>query len=122
MGFELKNKGTEIEICGIKYIYVTNQETINARAKIMNEIEALKADENKIENMNVMIKAMCDFVEDTFGGGTVEQIFGTNGKLKADFFDLLSLTKYIIDETSKCELSTMKKYAVIPDAVRKGKK
>ena len=59
----------------------------------MNEIEALKADENKIENMNVMIKAMCDFVEDTFGEGTVEQIFGTNGKLKADFFDLLSLHK-----------------------------
>ena len=121
MSFELKNTKKIVEICGKEYEYKTSLVTQQAREKIINEIEGLKKEKDGLKAIQRMIKSMCDYIEDTFGQGTVDSIFGESGSKNTDYADLLDLTLYIIEETSNLEKKQFEKYKVIPDKERTGK-
>ena len=121
MSFELKNTKKIVEICGKEYEYKTSLVTQQAREKIIHEIEGLKKEKDGLKAIQRMIKSMCDYIEDTFGQGTVDSIFGESGSKNTDYADLLDLTLYIIEETSNLEKKQFEKYKVIPDKERTGK-
>lgn len=118
MAFEFKDNRKLIEICGKEYEYKTSEQTQKAREKIISELATLKKEKDQLKAMQRMIKAMCDFIEDTFGQGTVDSIFGDSGSKNADVADLLDLTQYIIFETAKLEEKQFSKYKIIPDSER----
>ena len=121
MAFEFKNTKKIVEICGKEYEYKTSLATQQAREKIIHEISNLKKEKDSLKAIQILIKSMCDYIEDTFGKGTVDSIFGESGSMNTDYADLLDLTLYIIEETSNLEKKQFEKYKVVPDSERIGK-
>lgn len=121
MSFEFKNTKKIVEICGKEYEYKTSLQTQQAREKIIHEIGSLKKEKDSLKAIQILIKSMCDYIEDTFGKGTVDSIFGESGSMNTDYADLLDLTLYIIEETSSLEKKQFEKYKVVPDKERTGK-
>ena len=123
MSFQLKNNSSVVSICDKDYIYKTNKQTQEARQNIIAKIKEIqgedKTPEENINAINTMITAMCDYIEDTFGKGTIDSIFGENGSKNADYENLLELCLYIISETAEIESKKFSKYKVVPDSERK---
>lgn len=123
MSFQLKNNSSVVSICDKDYIYKTTKQTQEARIKMMEVISKLQGKaitpEEHIIVINATITAMCDYIEDTFGKGTIDSIFGENGSKNADYENLLDLCLYIISETAEIESKKFSKYAVVPDSQRK---